>query len=59
MVLENAFAAGGAFRVPPQTRLIISLLLSSRWQCTSFCLIYKYKGLFFFVFLTKLLIEYR
>lgn len=50
MVLENAFAAGGAFRVLPQTRLIISLLLSSRWQCTSFCLIYKYKGLFFLFF---------
>lgn len=30
MVLENAFAVGDTFGVPPQTKLIVSLLLLSR-----------------------------
>jgi len=47
MVLENAFAVGDAFGVPPQTKLIVSLLLSSRWQYTSFSLIYKNIKVFF------------
>lgn len=41
MVLENASAVSDTFGVPPQTKLIVSLLLLSRWQYTSFSLIYK------------------